>query len=393
MLVRWIGRGIYRVYFHPLSGFPGPRIYAFTRIPHLWAVARGVHLEELRNFHETYGEVVRISPDELSFINSEAMDDIYGSGSKGNIGSPPPKKFSWYTKGSKKVKSMLKLVTKIEHARVRKIFLPAFSEKALMERASLFNKYTKLLVDCLKKGGKEGAKHDMVRMYNLTTFGIMDEFTFGEPLRMLESAEYDPWVRIIFPNIKRGVLLGIIYNHYPLVAGLFRALLHRTVAKLQYKHFNYSATRVTRRLKNEQAPGGVDLWSLVLQPEEEGEHRLTREEMYANAGLFMVAGTETTATLLSGLTYLLLIHCQPMNKLVEELRSAFASSNDITMKNIAGLPYLNACIKEVLRLYPPVPIGLPHLTPSEGSTICGHYVPPNVSYSAPLSICEHSQLK
>jgi cytochrome P450 len=342
-------------------------------------VLRGVHLRRLAKLHEKYGEVVRISPNELSFVNPDAWRDIHGPGS-------PPKEFDWYGKSVNDVDSILKQKDRTKHARSRKIFTPAFSEQALMEQASLFNKYTKLLIESLKKEGKEGAKCDMVRLYNLTTFGIMREFTFGEPLNMLDSAEYDPWVRIIFPNIKRGVLLGMLYNHYPLIGGVFHALLHRTVAWMKYKHFNYSATQVKRRLKKDRAPAGVDLWNLVLPQEEGSEYGLTREEMYVNAGLFMVAGTETTATLLSGLTYLLLTHCQTMDKLVEEVRSAFASSEDITMGVLAGLPYLNACIKEALRLYPPVPIGLPHLTPSEGSTICGHYVPPKVRHSPPLSI-------
>jgi cytochrome P450 len=68
-----------------------------------------------------------------------------------------------------------------------------------------------------------------------------------------------------------------------------------------------------------------------------------------------------------------------MKKLVDEIRGAFASSDHISMEAIQGLPYLGACIKEALRKYPPVPVGLPRLTPREGSTICGHYVPSNVS--------------
>jgi cytochrome P450 len=75
--------------------------------------------------------------------------------------------------------------------------------------------------------------------------------------------------------------------------------------------------------------------------------------MDVNAALFMVAGTETTATLLSGLTYLLLNRPKAMKKLVTEIRTAFTSSDGITMRVIARLPYLNACIKEALRKNPP----------------------------------------
>jgi cytochrome P450 len=248
-----------------------------------------------------------------------------------------------------------------------------------MQQAPLFTKYADQLVEVLRTGGQNGAKFDMVRMYNFTTFDVMGDLTFGEPLHMLDNAEYDPWVKTIFQNIKRATLLNLFYHFYPLPGKIFRAVMHKTVAKAQYEHFHHSATRVTKRLEKGRASEGVDLWDLVLQQQEKGKEGLTRGEMDANAGLFMIAGTETTATLLSGLTYLLLTHPEKKQQLVAEIRGAFESSEDIAMDVIAGLPYLNACIKEAFRKYPPVPIGLPRLTPRDGSTICGHFVPPNVS--------------
>jgi cytochrome P450 len=105
--------------------------------------------------------------------------------------------------------------------------------------------------------------------------------------------------------------------------------------------------------------------------------------MDANASLFMLAGTETTATLLSGLTFFLLRNPTPMKTLVAEIRNAFASTNDMTMEQLAALPYLAACIKEAFRLYPPVALGLPRLTPANGSTIAGNFVPPDTGVFIP----------
>jgi cytochrome P450 len=129
----------------------------------------------------------------------------------------------------------------------------------------------------------------------------------------------------------------------------------------------------------------VDLWSLILEQQEKGKEGLSREQMDSNATTFMAAGTETTATLLSGLTYLLLTHTGTMEKLVEEIRGTFKEEREITMENIAKLPYLKASINEAFRLYPPVPTGTPHLTPRDGSTICGNFIPPGVS-QLPISI-------
>jgi cytochrome P450 len=72
-----------------------------------------------------------------------------------------------------------------------------------------------------------------------------------------------------------------------------------------------------------------------------------------------------------------------MEKLNDEIRGAFASDADMTMEQLAALPYLSACLKEAFRLYPPVPLGLPRLTPQDGSTVVGQFIPPGVVLSIP----------
>lgn len=206
----------------------------------------------------------------------------------------------------------------------------------------------------------------------------MADLTFGEPLHLLDNAEYNSWIQVIFASIKRDTLMSTFFIYYPLAKLILFALLGKQIATFRKEHHNYTVERVTKRLQRGRVSEGVDLWDLVLQQEDKGKAGLTRPVMDMNGELFILAGTETTATLLSGLRYLLLTHPESMEKLVDEIRTALNSSDGISMEATAGLPYLNACIKEAFRHYPPVPIGLPHLTPAAGSTICGYYVPPNV---------------
>ena len=93
----------------------------------------------------------------------------------------------------------------------------------------------------------------------------------------------------------------------------------------------------------------------------------------------MIAGTETTATALSGTTYHLLQNPTCMQKLVSEVRTAFSSFEDITLEGIARLKYLQAVLQEGLRMYPPVPSALFRRTPEGGAMICDRYVPGDVS--------------
>lgn len=381
LLARWILRGIYRLYFHPLSRYPGPKLSAFTRIPYLKAQFTGAAHTYHRQLHERYGTVVRVSPDELSFNDPQAWRDIYGHGSKGTRGSAPPKHWGRYNSTSLETADLVAAQGEA-HAKVRRIFLPAFSDRALKQQEPLFTKYVDNLVAVLRNGVQENPRQDfdMVRLYNYTTFDIMGDLTFGEPLNMLAESKYDPWVSVIFDSVKVANRLSLL-KFYPLAQKLFDLLADAKIQEFKRQHADYAAQRVTKRIQHGRATAGVDLWDLVLG-QEDGKG-LTRVEMDANASLFMIAGTETTATLLSGLTYLLLRNPEKLRNVVREVRGAFATSAEIGMEGIAALPYMNACIKEALRMYPPVPVGLPHLTPQEGSTICGEYIPAGITVTAP----------
>jgi len=68
-----------------------------------------------------------------------------------------------------------------------------------------------------------------------------------------------------------------------------------------------------------------------------------------------------------------------MERLVNEIRTAFTSDQDITFSRAENLQYLNAVIEESLRIYPPIVVGLPRIVPEGGAYIAGCYVPENVS--------------
>lgn len=76
--------------------------------------------------------------------------------------------------------------------------------------------------------------------------------------------------------------------------------------------------------------------------------------------------------------------------LVEEIRDAFETYDDITPVALASLPYLHACLEESLRLFPSNNTGLPRYSP--GATVDGHYIPKGVGLMhipSPLPVCFH----
>ena len=101
------------------------------------------------------------------------------------------------------------------------------------------------------------------------------------------------------------------------------------------------------------------------------------------AQLAIVAGADTNAITISNAFCLLCSHPEYQTMLYNELRDLPMSHNLIDDHHLIGKPYLSAIINEVLRLYPPVPSGLQRLTPPEGATIAGRFVPGDMIISTP----------
>jgi cytochrome P450 len=106
---------------------------------------------------------------------------------------------------------------------------------------------------------------------------------------------------------------------------------------------------------------------------------MSERELITNASCLIIAGSESTATLLSGLIFHLHSTPRVLALLQQEIRQAFKSPSGITFASVSDLPYLQACIEEALRLYPPIPCGLPRQVPVEGMEIDRLFVPGNVS--------------
>jgi hypothetical protein len=68
----------YRVFLHPLSCVPGPRLATVSNAWHAYHARNGRMLELGRRLHREYGRAVRVGPDEVWFDSVEAFKAIYG---------------------------------------------------------------------------------------------------------------------------------------------------------------------------------------------------------------------------------------------------------------------------------------------------------------------------
>ena len=91
----------------------------------------------------------------------------------------------------------------------------------------------------------------------------------------------------------------------------------------------------------------------------------------------LTEGVDTTAVSLTYVMYLLAKHPQYIQKIASEL---FGYSDIESLKSIEleKLPYLNAVIRETMRLYPPFGATFGRVCPPEGKIIGGYFVPGGV---------------
>jgi hypothetical protein len=83
----WAAICFYNVFFHPLKSYPGPKLWAASGIPIFYWKLKGQLPYKVKELHDTYGDVVRIAPRNLSYKSSTAWEEIYGfpKDGKGNF--------------------------------------------------------------------------------------------------------------------------------------------------------------------------------------------------------------------------------------------------------------------------------------------------------------------
>ena len=159
---QFLFKSVYRVYFHPLSSFPGPRIAALTRLWFIYHLISGDLVEEVYKLHEKYGPTVRVAPDELSFTSGNGWRDIYGF----RRGKPEMSKETPFYQSGAHVETIITANPK-RHAYLRRLMSRGFSEGALQEQEPTVQSYVGLLMDRLRQEATQNRPVNMVSWYNV----------------------------------------------------------------------------------------------------------------------------------------------------------------------------------------------------------------------------------
>ena len=369
---------VYNVFFHPLSSFPGPKLAAASHLVHIYYTTTGTIVPWHEQMHREFGDVVRISPNELSFITEGTWKDVYTH----RQGRPLMQKHVVFTRMAKA--DSLLIANDAAHTRGRKVLAHAFSDRALREQEPIIKSYVDLLIS--KLHGETRADSTVVNLmawYNFTTFDIISDLCFAVSFGNLDNKDGHPFIRSMFLGFKWGALMGQA-SLYPPLNSIIKVLLPPSIKRKKQESFAGTQAKVRNRIL--QGSDRPDIMSRVLLYND--EKGLTRDEIDSNFLLLLAAGSETTATLLSGATYHLLKNPTALQQLNDEVRQAFHLETAITVAATEKLPVLNAVIQESLRMYPPVPVSLRRVVPPGGDTIDGRWVPGGVCSPSSLNLSQ-----
>jgi len=374
-----------------LRHYPGPRLWAISRLPWLSATVKGTIIHDLQELHRQYGPVVRVAPDELSYIAPDATKAIYQSNPefpKDPMHLPP------FHNG---VPGIL-AADHANHRRYRRLLAGSFSDKGIRAQQHMIQQHIDLLMRRLsERSGPDAEPQDMCEWYNWCTFDIIGDLAFGESFGCLANTKTHDWIASIQGNVKAIPVVNAIRRLG--LTSIVPLLAPKRLLEMRRRNAEFTEDRVDRRRAHGSAARG-DLWDGVMRTdapdkhdEQEGmrakESGMTRDEMISNASAIVLAGSETSATLLSGCTWFLLRNPEILASLAESVRSAFSSEAEIDLLSVGKLDYMLAVLDESLRLYPPVPMQSNRIVTAGGATIAGRWVPEGVraiSFGPALSV-------
>ncbi|XP_053549492.1 cytochrome P450 4B1 [Bombina bombina] len=99
----------------------------------------------------------------------------------------------------------------------------------------------------------------------------------------------------------------------------------------------------------------LDFLDILLFAKDENGQGLSDEDLRAEVDTFMFEGHDTTASGISWILFCMAKYPEHQKKCRDEIRSVLAERRHMEWDDLSKIPYTTMCIKESLRMYPPVP--------------------------------------
>ncbi|KAE8388030.1 cytochrome P450 [Aspergillus alliaceus] len=383
----------YNRLFHPLRRFNGPFLASITPWVQLYHGLKGDRHLWLHSLHQQYGTHVRVAPNFISINSAQGLHDIYGHGKK-------LKKANFYNgfTAIKGVYNTHNVIDKTVHGRKRRVLSQAFSDQALKSMEDVMLLHVRQLCAGLTgqqtNGSKEGVQKTVVQntvvqnmgdWFSYLTYDVMGELCFGKSFDMLVESSRRKMIQLVDRAANRHYICGL---WMPLDTWhLDQIVIHR-LTNDRWNFIMNSRVEANKRAQ-ERTQAGHDskkdfFYYLLNAKDPETGKGLTTPELWGEANVLMIAGSDTTSTTLAATIFYLVRNSRVMELLKKEVRESFSTVEEIvTGAKLNDLIYLKACIDEALRLAPAVPGAIPREVMEGGAVVDGAFLPAGTDCGTP----------
>lgn len=361
---------------------------------------KGTRTRKIHSIHAEYGPVVRIGPNEVSFNSISALRTIYGAGS-GFQRTGFYKMFEAYGR-----KNMFSFSTVKEHGERKKLFAHAYAKSVMIkgDNATMVEKKAKLYLELLEKDGPTSEIFSALHYFSIDN---ITEFLYGKfgKTSCLEGSKSDreliediidvsrrrlSWYSVHFPGFTKwlyaqnGFLGCVTSQFYPMQKPTTYSGIRNHAMKACQK---FGSTPDNEKINEKSLI--ARLWNQHASRKDGGLDDL---DIASECADHLLAGIDTTSDTLMFLIWSL---SRPQNtefqkRLIEEVKNIperDLNADGIPKTDVCDkLPYVDAVIKETLRLYAPLPGSEPRSLPTT-TTIDGYSIPPGTTVSiAPYTL-------
>ncbi|CAK48317.1 cytochrome P450 [Aspergillus niger CBS 101883] len=370
---------IYRYFFHALDGFPGPKL---ARITALWdfknTVLNAKWYIKVKEMHGVYGDVVRISIPPL-FHSSHV---IWNYPSTTHLRSKIST--AWGPHASRDRSTIY--IIRIDRCKWREIrrFIRRGGDCGIggLRRKAALAGYEPYLLEHCKDivrviESRSSQAQEATALIDGFAWDSMGIFAFGKSFNMLHGEP--PKMLQMMRMMGRGAS-ALLSSSWLVI--LMRGMVG--VRRFTDRWLEWCAQCVEERSRVET--NRRDLFSYLIEElSSEGDQSIggVDGDLVRDSELAITAGSDTAASTLNALFYLLARHPDKLRRLQEEIDTAVPADEELSHAALVKKPYLEGCINESLRLCPAVLSGLQRETGPEGLRTAGVYIPPGMIVSVP----------
>lgn len=389
----------------PLSRVPGPKLYALTK----WRLARddwGRRTRTIHALHELHGSVVRIGPNEIHFNSASALRTIYGAGS-GFERTSFYAMFDVYGK-----KNLFTFPSVADHARRKRLVAHAYSKSTMLKgkpSTIIQDKIRDFLTLVEATPSSDGMEIFSTLHYYaidvITTF-LYGTADFGATTALQGTPTHVSLLKDIMDHSRRRLswfavhlpaLTTWLYTRTGLLEHLLRPLLPMQ-KPATYSGIRAHALLAMHRYRDADTDTRAKAQDSIIArlSKNKDDSSLGDMDIASECADHLLAGIDTTSDTLMFMIWALSLpkHAHIQRKLIDECKSIKddALRDGVVSLDVADrLPYLNAVIKETLRLYAPLPASEPRSSPV-GVVIDGYQIPSGTVCSvAPYSLHRNAE--